>query len=212
MNYLAVMQICMRRLGLFAGFIILCFLSLYQYLRFDKTKSILLSIIEKQKDEFHRQIVKRESAYYAMKEIIDMQFQNEGRRMQPDDIVCEDGNKFYCLKDVIHSECIVVRLSQNNCSPCINALMTILQKQNMHNTIFFVNYENEQFLDDLKKYKVQSRFFKAGLLPLPIDSLNIPYCFVVDKALNIDNIFIPNKDVLDQTIQYFEVMNRRLLH
>ena len=41
-----------------------------------------------------------------------------------------------------------------------------------------INYENEQFLDDLKKYKVQSRFFKAGLLPLPIDSLNIPYCFV----------------------------------
>ena len=187
MNYLAMMQISMRRIGLFAVFIILFFLSLYQYLRFDKTKSILLSFIEKQ-------------------------FQNEGRRMQLDDIVCEDGNKFYCLKDVIHSECIVVRLSQNNCSPCINALMTILQKQNMHNTIFFVNYENEQFLDDLKKYKVQSRFFKAGLLPLPIDSLNIPYCFVVDKALNIDNIFIPNKDVLDQTIQYFEVMNRRLLH
>ena len=90
--------------------------------------------------------------------------------------------------------------------------MTILQKQNMHNTIFLVNYENEQFLDDLKKYKVQSRFFKAGLLPLPIDSLNITYCYVVDKALNIDNIFIPNKDVLDQTILYFEVMNRRLLH
>lgn len=87
------MQISMRRIGLFAVFIILFFLSLYQYLRFDKTKSILLSIIEKQKDEFHRQIVKRESAYYAMKEIIDMQFQNEGRRMQPDDIVCEDGNK-----------------------------------------------------------------------------------------------------------------------
>ena len=69
MNYLAMMQISMRRIGLFAVFIILFFLSLYQYLRFDKTKSILLSIIEKQKDEFHRQIVKRESAYYAMKEI-----------------------------------------------------------------------------------------------------------------------------------------------
>lgn len=168
--------------------------------------------MEKKKVEFQKQITKRESAYYAMKEIVDMQLENEGRRIQSDNIVYEDGKELYHLKDVVKYGCIVVRFSQNNCQSCISTLMALFHKLNMKNVTFFINYANEHFLDDLKKYKVQSRFFKVGMMPLPIDSLNLPYCFIVDREMKVSNIFIPNIEYLDQTIQYFEMANRCLLH
>ena len=56
----------------------------------------------------------------------------------------------------------------------------------------------------MKKYHPQSQFFKISSLPIQVDSLDIPYLFVLDKEFKINHLFIPNIDMLNQTVRYLE--------
>lgn len=192
----------MRKNVLYSLFILLFCVWVYKYLSYKKSICKLLDIAEKREVNYRKQIKERETVIYAMRENIDIQIQNEGLSLDSNIIINEGSGKISYLKNVIQENCLIVRLGETNCQPCVNALMTILQKQKVHRIIFLVDYENELFIYNLRKYRPQSHFYKRGLLPLPIDSLNIPYLFVLDKDLVIKHLFIPNKEMLDQTTQY----------
>lgn len=194
----------MKQVVLYFLLMLLSFFGFYQYLSYRRKSHKLLNIAKGQEINYRQQIEKRERIIYLMRENLDIQIQNEGRSLDSNLIVNGDDGRSYFLKDIIQDNYLVVRLGEMNCQPCVNALMTMLHERKMHRMIFLIDYENERFMNDMKKYQPQSRFFKRGLLPIPIDSLNIPYLFVLDKDLNINHLFIPDKGMLKQTVQYLE--------
>ena len=76
--------------------------------------------------------------------------------------------------------------------------MSLLQKVNMKNVIFLTDYEDQCFLDDLKLYRIKGRFFKIASLKIPIESMDIPYLFVIDKDFIINKILSFFKGISQQ--------------
>lgn len=183
---------------------VLLFSNIYQYLAFKKEVRVLLSMTEELNLSYTKQMAKKESIIYAMQEAIDMQLQYEGYALEPNIILNDENHETYYLKDIIQENHLIVRLRDTDCQPCVNALMTILQKQKESRIAFLIDYDNERFLHDMKEYHPQSQFYRVESLPMQIDSLNVPYLFVLDKELKINHLFIPSIEKLNQTVRYLE--------
>ena len=84
--------------------------------------------------------------------------------------------------------------------------MSLLQKVNMKNVIFLTDYEDQCFLDDLKLYRIKGRFFKIASFKIPIESMDIPYLFVIDKDFIINKIYIRHNSMTDQTLSYLKYL------
>lgn len=53
-------------------------------------------------------------------------------------------------------------------------------------------------------------FFKIESSIIPLDTLNIPYFFLLDKNLKTDCTFIPHKEILSQTQKYLEIIKKKI--
>ena len=176
-----------KRYIVFFIFVLTLIVSVYQFGRRIQSEKIYFRYLKNIKCEYEKQIEKRNSAYYMLKEDIILNFQNNGLRLCSNEIIYEDGTSACHLKDIISDTSLVVRLSQSNCGICVNTLMSLLQKVNMKNVIFLTDYEDQCFLDDLKLYRIKGRFFKIASLKIPIESMDIPYLFVIDKDSLLSN-------------------------
>lgn len=156
------------------------------------------------KVEYNKRIIKRESAYHMLKEDIMLNYQNNGLQLPFSEIEHQKNIDGHSLNDIISDKTLVVRLSQQNCEVCVNTLMSLLKKANIKNVVFLVNYEVQHFLENLKLYKVKGYFFKIGDLGIPIESMNLPYMFVLNKDYIVNKIYVPHDSMTDQTLSYLK--------
>ena len=114
-----------KRYIVFFIFVLTLIVSVYQFGRRIQSEKIYFRYLKNIKCEYEKQIEKRNSAYYMLKEDIILNFQNNGLRLCLNEIIYEDGTSACHLKDIISDTSLVVRLSQSNCGICVNTLMSL---------------------------------------------------------------------------------------
>jgi len=128
-----------------------------------------------------------------------------------------EGSEF-CIDSELNIDdfSLILRFPNLTCSTCMDSLFILLTQnfspKDIKKITIIANQSHEQYLNQLK------RIFKRSLpnilqidkesMVLPIDTLEIPYFFVVkdNKCLNI---FITNKNRSVDTMDYFDIIKKK---
>lgn len=138
--------------------------------------------------------------------------QNSSFRINPNlQVLTEDGVKLL-LSDVCDgNKKLIFRYNEFACSPCIFEEMgninTLAQKIGKKNIIVLTSYQNHRdFLISKKVNNIDLPIYNTPLNSLEntIEKYSIPYIFLLDSNWTVDHLFIPNKNVLFLTDEYFQ--------
>lgn len=146
----------------------------------------------------------------TLKEDMNTCYANEGETLSNVTLL-ENGIDKINLSDVIEDKTLIIRLSQLNCQACIMAITPLLHKLKNERVIFLMDYTNKRYFKEFKKTcNDNHRLFKIDSLLTSLDTLNIPYFFLLDKSLKTDCAFVPHKEMLGQTEKYLEIIKKRI--
>lgn len=110
---------------------------------------------------------------------------------------------------------LIYRFSELHCDSCIihefeNLRRKIVKEElDQNNIIILCYYEDPRNLNIFKRINKLQNFEIFNLMnnnigDLVIDSMGVPYFFVIDNELKIDNTFIPLKEANQRTNNYLE--------
>jgi len=97
------------------------------------------------------------------------------------------------------SRILICRFSEMDCESCINySIKTLLDCSNMaekNNILFLGTYRNNKIFNRHKPlYGIDTlNTLNTTKIDLPIEDLGYPYYMVLDSALQVLNVYIPNK-------------------
>ena len=130
---------------------------------------------------------------------------------------CDNNN--IALKDIFlkcgQKYLIVCRFSETNCESCINFSTKILHQwidtTSISNVSFWGTYKNNRIYNQLKPMYGIEKFnsFNVSEFNIPAEENGYPYYFVLDSALNISNLFFPDKTAPEITKRYLEAIQKR---
>jgi len=130
----------------------------------------------------------------------------------------EKGSKRSIVGLLNDSPKIIFRYSELNCQLCIEDEIQILKKYidaiGFDNILFFSTYNTTRDLFLFKRMNQLQDFeiynLKEEKLNIPVDSLNIPYVFVVDSFGNVFMLHIPERTKPEYSEQFYKVVISRL--
>lgn len=202
----------MMKSRMIALLILICLLGTYQYYAQMQKQCELQKTINELQESYHSESNNKDFTLSVLKEDMKICLQNEGLVLDPNIPINENGDVEHALSDIVKDKTLIIRLSQFNCQVCIETIKPMLEKINVKNVVFLVTYTNKRFLKELKKGIDQEnwRFFKVNSLNIPIESLNVPYFFVLDEKLSLNYVFIPHKEMLEMIEKYLEIVELHL--
>lgn len=112
------------------------------------------------------------------------------------------------------SPIMIIRFSSFSCPPCVEFLLEktsgfMKEKSDVTKLMLIADipvsdlHVLQKDFDDFKLYKVSSMF-------TDFDMALTPYLYFIDKNLNVQNYYIPRKEVPDETDAYFSRVNKWL--
>lgn len=127
-----------------------------------------------------------------------------GNKMTIDDL-CRKGKKF------------IFRYSHLNCNVCVDVLIPELKALSENigedNLVFIASYLNDRDLHVFKRVnEIRTPIYNTESLPIPLEEENLPYCFVLNEDHSVTHLFIPRKEMLDQTEEYFTMIRDLFSH
>ncbi len=141
----------------------------------------------------------------------------------PDTIKVESESKnVISLKDILknNNKTLIYRYSATQCKMCIDSQLEILSSlftsNNKYNIILLAsNYLNIRDLIILKKR--HSLHFPIYLLcndhlPIDVDSLGVPYFFLLDKDMEPQNVFVPQKEMPSFSVEYLTSIKEQIMN
>lgn len=181
------------------------------------------NVLEKKQKEYSAQAEETEQKHFdetnamsfelfTLKEDMQVCTQNEGLIIDETVKVRNEEQELVLLKDVFQGKTLVVRISQSHCQVCIETVIPMLKASGIEDIVILADYTNKRFLKKFKEnHEIEYRCFTIENSPrLPIDDLNIPYLYVMDKNMQVDCLFIPHKEIPEQTERYLKTMAERL--
>jgi hypothetical protein len=130
---------------------------------------------------------------YILSDYMFYQFESEGCRLNID-IELADSVQF--LSDIGQLPKFVFFHTQLNCNVCVEGIMTVLNDyQNIlcpKNRLFFAAYNNKRDVTLFKRMNhLNNIVYNVKSVGLPIEKLNLPFCFVMDKDMKAECVYIP---------------------
>ena len=112
------------------------------------------------------------------------------------------------------SQLVILRISDQNCSVCVDAeleeLENLQKKLTEKQVVVLASFENKRELriltEGVKKLGVPIFSIRFDKVHLPIEEVNIPYYFMLDSDWSVSNVFIPKKSFPDLTNTYFNAI------
>lgn len=139
--------------------------------------------------------------------------QNDGLSLLPGTTIYDSETDMPIrLQDFLTCKPLIVRISQANCMACLDAILPLLDKLSHRPIILLADFSNKRFLKKIKEnhninypcYRIKTVF------PIPIEELSVPYMFITDKDLQIECLYIPHKEMLDEAKKSLEIITNRL--
>ena len=111
---------------------------------------------------------------------------------------------------------LVLRYNEDNCSSCIDhsleALLEYKDAIGIDNILIIATVKNNRklkaFIDKFENLNIQIINTESDI-NLPIEDYNIPYFFVMNKDLKIKMLFVPIKELPDNTARYLDIVSER---
>lgn len=105
----------------------------------------------------------------------------------------------------------VFRYTHLDCDVCIDAILPQLESLSrdigIDNVVFLATYSNNRDLYVFKHVnEIRNCIYNIDLLSIALDKINLPYCFVLNADNSMSHLFIPRKEMLDQTEEYFKII------
>ena len=120
------------------------------------------------------------------------------------------------LKPVLNNECrkLILRYSELNCHSCVDSQIVKLnefsKKLEKGNILILAHYKNERDLYLFrKKNPTDLKFINIGSLDIAVEKANTPYYFIIDNDFTAKSVFVPAKELPEQTERYFDVVKRK---
>ena len=139
--------------------------------------------------------------------------------LQLDSVALKDTlNNVIPLKNVFRKgqrQILVCRFSKTHCASCVNFAIQILQNWTdsigRENILFLGNHRNNRiFKREIPLYGIRDmRVFNSYTFNIPVEELGFPYYFILDRNLQISNVFIPDKATPNITTNYLENVNKK---
>jgi hypothetical protein len=144
-----------------------------------------------------------------------LQVQNSGAINFSTDSVIYDLTGSQTLGSVIDAKKLIFRFTELNCPLCIEqeipTLKEIAKKIGDNNIIILASYDRPNALRILiDKYKLNFQAFNipsGSLVNNEIESVNMPYYFMLGKSMIGKNIFIPEKTLPELTRDYLNLIS-----
>lgn len=191
--------------------ILCCIGTTYFCLAQIKKQQKLIKVLADFQYEYSEKQDSKDFKLATLKEDMITCYTNEGEMLNDSIVLFEDGTEKVFLFNVIDNKTLIIRLSQLNCQVCVVAFMPLLHKLSHKKIFFLIDYTNKRYFDEFKKTcNANHRFFKIESLPTSLDTLNIPYFFLLDKNLKMDCVFVPHKEMIEQTEKYLEIVNNKI--
>lgn len=142
-----------------------------------------------------------------------LSYKNESLYINSDGIITGENVKDIPISDLsISTNKLILRYSMSNCSDCINYVLDVI-KNNTHmlNNVDVIIWGNFQYARDAYVYKkinnIPYKVYHVKDSILPLDKLEIPYFFLLDKDNQVSHVFIPRKEIHQNTINYLNIIN-----
>lgn len=113
---------------------------------------------------------------------------------------------------------MIFKYSELNCNVCIDSQIIIVKKLaniiSPQKIIFLSSYNQNSNLYRFKRLNsIKSEIYNIhDGLGLNIDTLNVPYYFIMSPECRISNVFIPDKMDMEMTIRYIETIKRYFIY
>lgn len=115
-------------------------------------------------------------------------------------------NDSVSLSSIVISPKIVVRYSVYSCGECIHftiaELLKLKEKHSNIEIIFLLANVPVRDMHVISSSLFNSQIFRVDSLPFAFDKLMIPYLFRIDESGNVFDMFVPQKELPDKTVEY----------
>lgn len=103
--------------------------------------------------------------------------------------------------------------SNNTCTPCIEGTISIIKKyipnyEKNSKIIFISPYSDPQYKQNY--YGKELLSLSKNKLGIPLEDENVPFFFMLDQNLKVDNLHIVNKNNFEKTNNYVNRMEKTL--
>jgi hypothetical protein len=167
-------------------------------------------IHHKQEEKDNRQISKYEESILN-KTLVEERFaliKNIGYSLSDSLYLLNLKNRQIRIDSILTEEMyFVLFFSAEYCSDCVNYSLTEIKKFLLDVSankvlIFAAKYQIRDLFVFSKSYHFETQFYSIESLNLPIEQLNEPFMFLLDKELNPSCFFVPRKEIHEQTEAY----------
>jgi hypothetical protein len=104
--------------------------------------------------------------------------------------------------------------SELNCNSCVEENLVFVNdfcdSIGEEHVLFLASYKNKRDLHIFKRInKIVSPIYNVSSLGLPIEELNLPFCFVVNENRKAECVFIPLKEDNSQFKRYLKMIKKK---
>ncbi|MDD2529531.1 MAG: hypothetical protein PHT26_15960 [Lentimicrobiaceae bacterium] len=166
------------------------------------------------KDEYNRVVASLKSLHANQKTLMQFQLFTEGAKLNPQLEVFNEIGDTLAINNIISKPVLVLRYSELNCQSCVDDMLTEIKEDaifNATNTLLLAYYSEPAYLYQFKRMnRLELPVFSIQHTGLPPDTLNIPYFFLINSNLQINNVYIPEEGDTDAINTYLAFAAKRL--
>lgn len=187
--------------------------NLFQYYVSQTQSKRFVSAINEIKQKADQESGRHQFDSFELKNDIQSYLRSDGLRLPSSTMVYDaDTDTAIPLQGLLSRKTLLVRISQANCMVCLDVILPLLNKIGNQSIILLADYTNKRFLKKIKEnhhitypcYRIKKLF------PIPMEELSVPYLFITDKDMQIECLYVPHKEMLDEVEKCFEIMTDRL--
>ena len=194
-----------NKIALIILLIVNLIISMFAYHYFKSNKSVSENIFKEETIQLN-----------MLKQIFEDNLTNDNTSLIDSLLLIDTSRNTCSLNEVLtDSMTFVLRISDLHCGDCVRfmllKLVRLTQNSNMKNkVILFASYQNKKqlsfLLDDLSiKYPV----YFVDRVPLSVEDLSNPYCFILNKDGYVTHTFVPDKNQPKLANYYLKSLMRR---
>lgn len=158
-----------------------------------------------------------ENSHFNLKEYILKYIKYDKMAITPNYILKSENGTSVHINDLFKgkSQKLIVRIPKESCLNCIMSFTHILQQElseyEQQNIAYIVDYKKAKEIEYYKRIlNINSKFYIAHDLDLPIEKEDTPYIFLLNKDLTYTHLYMPIYNEADLSKKYIQIIKEQL--
>lgn len=121
------------------------------------------------------------------------------------------GDKIQLAHAIINPKTLVMRFTQFNCNSCVDLILEAIMTNssyNNSNALLLADYKNRPYINKRNNSKIP--IYSIAKSTLWLDTLNMPYLFLIDQNAQVSNVYIPQEGDTTAIYQYLHFASKKI--